>query len=246
MKISAISYLNTAPYIFGLQKYAPAQQWEILYNTPAECAHNLKNGLADIGIVPLAFTLQLPNSYQQTNYGIAADGAVHSVFLLSNTPIRSVRTILTDYQSYTSNALCKILCKELWDIQANFVARQNDNIVLQDGEAMVLIGDRTFNETHKFKYVYDLSASWKELTNLPFVFAVWCSPEALSTEQIDALNTAFDYGVSHIPSIIKELPKDKYGGFDYGKYLTTYIQYRLTDKMHQGKELFLKKLLSIV
>ncbi len=216
--------------------------WQISIDTPAVCAYKLKNKEANVGIVPAAFTLQLPQHNIITNYGIAADGAVNSVFIFSNTPIEDVKTIYLDYQSYTSNALCRILCREYWGINPNYNPRTNDLPTLQDTEAMVLIGDRTFSEIPNHAYVYDLSDAWKSHTGLPFVFAVWCADDSINASEIAKLESALEYGNAHLNKVLNNINPSDYPNFDYKDYLQNKIKYQLTDDMKKGLALFLEKL----
>jgi chorismate dehydratase len=45
-------------------------------------------------------------------------------------------------------------------------------------EAVLLIGDKVVDPTRAgYAYEVDLGGAWRQMTGLPFVFAVWASPE---------------------------------------------------------------------
>ena len=65
-------------------------------------------------------------------------------------------------------------------------------------KAGLVIGDRAFDLNKKYKYVYDLSLSWKKMTGLPFVFAAWISNKELPENFISELELALKNGVNNI------------------------------------------------
>ena len=54
LRISAISYLNTAPLMWDFEHDAASREFDISYTIPSACAQALEGGLADIGIIPAA------------------------------------------------------------------------------------------------------------------------------------------------------------------------------------------------
>ena len=103
---------------------------------------------------------------------VLVDGSVDTVCLYSNVSLNNIEDIYLDYQSKTSVELLKILCKEYWKISPNF---KNSKIgfeeKVKDNTALLIIGDQKkyFNNA-KYKYIFDLSLIWKQMTGLPFVF----------------------------------------------------------------------------
>jgi len=73
LKISAISYLNTAPLMWDFEHAAAgagqvaglaadlAANYEISYTIPSACAEALRAGTADIGIIPAAAYTTVPD-----------------------------------------------------------------------------------------------------------------------------------------------------------------------------------------
>ncbi|HET9838887.1 MAG TPA: MqnA/MqnD/SBP family protein, partial [Candidatus Angelobacter sp.] len=64
LRISAISFLNTAPLMWDFENGDSAarlrQDFEISYTIPSVCARQLKEGSADIGIIPVAAYTEIP------------------------------------------------------------------------------------------------------------------------------------------------------------------------------------------
>src|SRR5579862_9952109 len=115
LKISAISYLNTAPLMWDFEHGDANSQLnsEISYTIPSACAEALRAGTADVGIIPAAAYATIPDLVIVPDVAIAARQAVRSILLVSNLPSEQwstrVRTVALDTSSMTSSALAKIL-----------------------------------------------------------------------------------------------------------------------------------------
>lgn len=228
-RISAISYTNTKPFVFGLQHSPVLDKIELNFDVPAECARKLAEDQVDIGIVPVAALLLLPDYQIVADYCIGAHGAVDSVFVFSEKPVQDIKTLRLDLQSRTSNNLAKVLFKNYWKTQPEIVEGEAD--------AFVEIGDRTFGKKNKYPFVYDLAAEWKNFTGLPFVFAVWASNKAVPDEFIKEFNEALKFGLDHREEIIAELPPRN--DFDFRDYLMNKLQYVLDEPKKQAIEKYL-------
>src|ERR1700676_3521156 len=60
LRISAISYLNTAPLMWDFEHGDTGCEFDISYTLPSACARALQAGSADIGIIPAAAHAQIP------------------------------------------------------------------------------------------------------------------------------------------------------------------------------------------
>ncbi len=84
LKISAISFLNTVPLMWDFE-HDPSleirENFEVEYTVPSLCAQALREGAADIGIIPVITTAQIPGLVVLPDVAIAAlqQGAVDSV-----------------------------------------------------------------------------------------------------------------------------------------------------------------------
>jgi chorismate dehydratase len=241
MKISVVSYLNSKPFIYGLDKN-PNPDWEISLDIPSECARKLQSGEADLGLVPVASLAALKEYHIVSDYCIGAVGKVDSVKLYSEVPVEKIETILLDYQSRTSVNLVQVLARELWKISPAWT-NSTDGFESKIGGTIagVVIGDRTFSMNGKFAYEYDLSEGWQQLTGLPFVFAVWASVKRLSPETEATFSTALRHGIANISEVVKTSAAH-YPGVDVDEYLNRCISYDLNTEKRKAIELFLLKL----
>ena len=243
LKISAVSYLNTIPFIHGLKQSELIKIIDLQLDYPSICADKLFNGTVDLALVPVAVIPKLKEAYIISDYCIGANGAVDTVCLYSVVPIEEIESIGLDYQSRTSVALLKILLKEYWQLNPKFINAEVgfvDNI--KGNHAALVIGDRAFALNTKHAYIYDLSAIWKEMTGLPFVFAAWVANTKLPQDFIISFNTALEKGLSNIDKALA-LEGDSYPNCKNPEdYLNNKISYNLDVEKQKGMELFLRKI----
>ena len=61
IKISAVSYTNTLPFIYGLENSKIINHIELSKDIPSVCAKKLISNKVDIGLVPVAIIPKLNN-----------------------------------------------------------------------------------------------------------------------------------------------------------------------------------------
>jgi chorismate dehydratase len=246
IKISVVSYLNSKPFINGLQQSDLIEKIDLQSDIPSVCASKLIEGIVDIGLIPVAVLPKLKEKYIISDYCIGAVGKVASVNLYSDVPLSEIKVILLDYQSRTSVALLKILAKEFWKIKPNWVpASLNFENEIVGSTAALIIGDRTFGIENKYKFTYDLAEEWQKYTGLPFVFACWVANKQLPSEFISTFNNALKKGLDMRVELIKELEKSNVYNTDIGVYLYQNINYHYDRDKKQALELFLTYLANL-
>jgi len=230
IKISAVSYTNTLPFLNGISHSPVSDQIDLRVDHPSACAQRVIDNEVDMGIIPTAALLSLPQYYINTDFCIGTEGAVDSVFIFSQKPADQISSILLDQQSRTSNGLARILLKYHWNREVEIKSEG-------EADAYVLIGDRTFGKKDTVPYVYDLGLEWKKFTGLPFAFALWVSNKELPKEFLEKFNEALRYGVEHADDVIAGLPT--YAGLDYHRYLTQNLDFHLTAEKRKAVEKYL-------
>ncbi len=240
--LSAVSYLNTVPIINGIRDFSFSHDVEMSLDVPSECARKVVEGEVDLGLVPVAVIPEVANAEILSDHCIGSDGAVRSVILAGNVAADSMNTIFLDPESRTSVNLVRILAREHWGIAPEWADAYpgfEDRIKEQQGA--VVIGDKALRKAGNFNHVYDLSASWKELTGLPFVFAVWLANKSLPESFKEEFSRALSAGVESIGKISEDELID---GTEIRlmDYLNENICYNLDDKKREGMNLFLSKL----
>jgi chorismate dehydratase len=238
IRISAVSYTNTKPFLYGLQHSAIIDQIDLSLDIPSDCAQKLIDDKVDIGLIPVAATLNLPQWEIVSAYCIGAVGAVNSVFIFSNCDIKDVKRMQLDPQSRTSNNLARVLLKNFWKVQPELIVGASDYSQSADNQtAFVQIGDRTFGKTNQYPFVYDLAEEWQKFTALPFVFAAWIANKPIPANFIQEFDKALKFGLGHRKELLKELPQRS--DFDLEDYLMHRLDFNLTDDKKKALYLFL-------
>jgi chorismate dehydratase len=221
LKISAISYLNTAPLLWDFE-HGPAEaraDFDISYTLPSACAEALRAGTADIGIIPAAAYATVPDLAILPDVAIAARRAVRSILLVGRKPgnmpnqtpadplpkeqwSKQVRTVALDTSSMTSVALAKILfAKWLGGARDYRPMAPNLDAMLDACDAALLIGDPALQVDRTRYFTLDLAEEWKARTGKSFVFAFWAiRKQALAGRNGAAIAQIFkesrDHGLS--------------------------------------------------
>jgi len=252
LRISAISFLNTAPLMWDFENGDTAKdladKFELSYTIPSRCAEELKAGTADIGIIPVAAFTNILDLVVIPDIAIAAKGPVRSILLISKVPVEKIRSVATDNSSRTSVALLEVFLSKFVGITPAYAPQAPDaQEMLRWHDACLLIGDPALQANAAGRYVYDLAEQWHRWTGYPFVFAFWAVRKSALEEGDRNLNIAQifqksrDHGLQHIPEIATawaprlELPQDL-----LREYLTTNIDYSLDSENRQGMKLFFR------
>ena len=240
--VSAVSYLNTLPFIYGLQQSRLIETIDLQLDYPSSCAVKLMNGEVDLALVPIVVIPNLNNAHVISDFCIGANGAVQTVCLYSEVPINQIESIILDYQSKTSVALLKILLKEYWNLNPELKNSQvGFEHRIRGKRAALVIGDRAFALNKRYTYIYDLAAIWKEMTNLPFVFAAWIANKRLPQDFIIEFNNSLKDGLDNIDQSLEQHRESHFLCQDPKYYLSNNISYFLDDKKLKAMDLFLKK-----
>src|SRR6266404_7260395 len=102
LRVSAISFLNTAPLMWDFDYGPLRREYRVDYTLPAQCAELLRMDEADIGIIPVAAYATIPDLAIIPDVAIAARGPVRSIFLISKVSAEKINSVATDTSSRTS------------------------------------------------------------------------------------------------------------------------------------------------
>ncbi len=241
-RIGAVSYLNTRPLLLGMEQSPFSERIELMKAYPAQIAQALLDDSIDIGLVPVAIMPHLKNPKMVSKYVIGTEGEVASVALFSQVSMDQIDKVYLDYQSRTSVALAKILFKQYWKKEVEFLTATEGYMDHINGNtAGIIIGDRALACLDKFQHIYDLGSAWKAYSGLPFVFAAWVANKTIPLEFMEAFDAANVYGLSHLDDVIALIPPSEQV-YDLHKYYTENISYELTPEKRAGLDKFLEAL----
>ncbi|HMK29143.1 MAG TPA: menaquinone biosynthesis protein [Terriglobales bacterium] len=253
LRISAISYLNTAPLMWDFQHGSASSDFEISYTIPSACADALARGTADIGIIPSIVFATVPDLLIIPDAAIASKRAVRSILLLCREPLERVSTVAADISSRTSVVLTQVLMRKFFPAQSHGRSREfipmppNPELMLRRCDAALLIGDPALQADREQYLTYDLAEQWVQFTGKPFVFAFWAIRMAALSQahpklEMDAVfSRSRDHGLepANVSLLAREwaprlgLPQE-----EITSYLTHNIHYYLDRENVEGLNLF--------
>ena len=240
IRVGAVSYLNTKPLLYGIERAPVRKDIELVIDHPASIAGMLLRDEIDMGLVPVAIIPLMTEYHINGGYCIGSNGPVASVCLFSEVPIGKVERVLLDYQSRTSVQLAKVLLKEFWKINPRLADAGKDfRDHIRGTTAGVVIGDRALEQRRISPYIYDLAEAWNGLTGLPFVFAAWISNKQLDPGFIAEFDAANRAGLERVDEVVAANP---YPIFDLHAYFTHHLDYRLDSPKREGLAKFLQYL----
>jgi chorismate dehydratase len=248
LRISAISYLNTAPLMWDFEHGEAGRAFDISYTLPSACARALEAGTADIGIIPAAAYVQVPGLMVLPGIAIASRRPVRSILLVSKGPLDKIRTVALDTSSLTSVALTKVLFEKWLGGGRTFTPMAPDiEKMLAAHDAGLVIGDPALQIDRSRYLTLDLAEEWIRYTGKPFVFAFWAvrgdalHEAAPSQDLATIFQQSRDHGLepANLDQITGEwTPRLRISERDVRSYLTENIYYQLDTACLEGLQLF--------
>jgi chorismate dehydratase len=237
---------------------------------PSQCAEALRNGAADIAIIPVIEYQRIDGLAVLPDLAIASKNRVRSLLLIAKKPIDQVQSIALDQSSRSTQALTRILCAEHWKIKPElFEVSPDVREMLERADAAMLIGDPALRISIAAEgengpgpsgqtvcpadilgitgaeviYVYDLVSEWKRFTGLPAVLAIWAARrEAVTAEVAADFAASRDFGMEHIAEISLEAARElELPAQTLESYLRENIDFTLDEENQRGLELYFEK-----
>lgn len=242
IRISAVRYANTYPFIYGLTESGFDKKVILETDHPADCATKLIEDKVDVGLIPVSAIPLLSEYHIISKYCIGAYDKVRTVMLLSNCGLHELKSVFLDYRSRTSVNLVKVLAKNKWKQEFTWINTSEGFNFANTGknEGVVLIGDQCFEYENKYSYKFDLAKEWHDFSGLPFVFACWTSNKELDENFLREFNMALQFGLNNIDKVVEKFGKSgPITGNDLRNYLTNNISYDFDEDKKKGLDLFL-------
>lgn len=256
LRVGGIDYLNALPLLFGLDR--DGSGLELTYHVPSRLASMLDAGELDVALIPIVAYADCPDYAIVPGIGISSYGGVRSIRLYFRDSLATARRVGLDTCSRTSALLTRLLFRERWENEPEFVNVDPDTLhaVLSgdddsglDLDGALLIGDAALRHgIYDGWRNVDLGTEWTRWTGLPFVYAFWvCRPDALDEGAakvlVERLARARDEGVQHIDDIVRgcDLPEG-FAASDAIHYLNRVIHYDLGEEKRAAMVLYLDRL----
>ncbi len=218
-RIGSVPYLNAAPLTRGLEG-------DLTFATPAKLAELLRQDELDAALVSITEVLLQDRYDTLDGIAIASMGEVYSVFLAHKKPLAEAREVFCDTASLTSVNLLKVLLAER-GLKPEFKPLEN-YAAAPEKDFVLLIGDAAIDfqrapHTHE---IFDLGAAWMELTELPFVYAVWALRRGVQNAALRGeLRSSKRFGMETLDEII--VNREEYDEDFRRDYFEWHIHYHL-------------------
>lgn len=243
-RVCAVSFLNTLPLVWELQSQREPD-FSLTFATPAECARRMRDGEADIGLVPVV-EAQRQGLQLLPGVGIACRGAVRSILLISKGPIGEVRRLAVDSSSRSSVMLARMVLEDRYGCRP-MIAEEAPDIarMLANSDAALLIGDPALRfdpAAHDYR-VLDLGQAWMDLTKLPMVFAMWAARPGTVDEAkwSERLVAAWQGGMARMGDYLEAEAARRSVPLDLAReYLKERIVYEIGEEEQKGLARFLE------
>jgi chorismate dehydratase len=239
IRVSLVDFINAWPLTWGFLRGA-VDGIESLTDTPAACADRLRRGEVDAGLIPSVEAARIPGLRLVKGIGIASARRVRSVLLASRRPLAEARTVALDLGSRSSAAMARILYAELLGTRPAFHPMSAElSEMLDHHDAALVIGDPALKADLSNLHVLDLAEGWRDLTGLPFVFAVWAVRPQVAPEPFV---WSRDYGQRHLGELVDaaarrtSLPREF-----LSEYLDGFLHHDLTAEDEKGLAEFFRR-----
>jgi chorismate dehydratase len=235
-RIGSVPYLNAAPLTRELGN-------ELIFATPARLAEMLRRDELDVALVSITEVLFNDRYDILDGIAIASLGEVYSVILAHKKPLAAAKEIFCDTASLTSVNLLKVLLAEK-NLFPQFKPLEN-YAAASEKDFVLLIGDRAIEfqrsprqsetradatGTHE---IFDLGFEWTEMTNLPFVYAIWALRRGIENKELRLdLKEAKHSGMEQMEQIIES--REEFDEAFRRDYFEWHIHYRLADDEKRG------------
>jgi len=253
VRVGRIPYINCYPVYGAIDRGIVSLQGDLVDGVPTELNRQMAEGSLDVSVISaVEYARDATRYLLLPDLAISCDGPVRSVVLFSKRPASDLmgRRVLVSKSSMTSVVLLEMLFEHVWDARPTFVPSnaeisdveqfgdEEHDARLVIGDAALLLWSRLRDQRvpagapglHGYRYAYDLGATWKNWTGLPFVFAVWVAlrttPVAESLAVHAGLIASRDWGLEHLDQLAaqaalatgvkKHVCHEYLSGLDYG------------------------------
>ena len=233
MNLAAVEYINSKPLIYGL-----AEQEHLALDVPSRLLGRLREGAADVALLPVIDYQRMDGLRVVPAGGIGCDGPTLTVRLFGRRPLDQTRVLACDGDSHTSVALARVVFAEMFSISPEFVPLESS-----DADTRLLIGDKVICEAPAdaaFPHQLDLGGAWKELTGLPFLFAVWTARAGVELGDLPArLERAKRDGLAAVDEIVTRLAVPRgWPAAVARRYLTAYLKFDVGERQLEAVRRF--------
>lgn len=249
VRIGAVSFLNTLPLTFGLERLAEVS---FRHSVPSLLLDALLGDEVDLALCSSIDHQRAASPLVIVPAGLlGCDGPTLTVRLFARAPIEHIDRVYCDTDSHTSVVLLRIILDSMHGRRpqiAPYHARERvaDHRPLEWPEAMLLIGDKVVTAAppaDAYPVQMDLGERWRELTGLPFVFAAWMARRDADPDRLRRAGRVLDRqrrrNRERIDAIVRAHAVPRGWPADIARaYLAEHLRFEWTDRMVEALETF--------
>jgi len=255
VNLGRIVYMNVTPVYYGLDN-GLKPDWLNIVSAPPSILNNMmvKNELDISPVSSVAYAKNQDEWLLLPDLSIACFGKVMSVILVSKKPFEKLtdnKVIITD-KSAAAAELLKLLfsIKKVKPVFETMPIQCPDEIK-KSADAALIIGDKALKEKWHvhFDHIYDLGQMWLELTDLPFVFALWAVRKSFADKRPDTVSSIIkifglskEQGKKNLEDIAKKASEILGIDIDICKKYYELLNYNLDPLQLKGLTSFFEKL----
>ncbi len=218
IRIGRIRYFNVAPVYYGFDQGMKWENIEWVQGSPAVLNRLMATGAIDISPVSSAAYAEYQDRWMLLpDLSISSFGKVMSVLLVSRHPMHLLsgkKVCITDESASAAALLKLILAHHQVEPEYSISEIPGPDELDPSIAGFLVIGDKAMKtKWHRyFPFVLDLGEIWRQISGLPFVYAVWAIRKQFAEERPDVvseIHAAFlrskIQGLASIPAICKRV-----------------------------------------
>lgn len=251
VRLGRISYLNVLPVYYGIDNGLQHPGVQLTSSAPSVLNGLMAAGKLDIG--PVSSAAYARNSRDWLilpDLSISCFGPVMSVRLASRYPLKDLhdRPVALTQDSAAATALVQWIFShhEIRPIFSTRSIHQPDDLPRNTAAALV-IGNVALSPSwdNRFDYVWDLGEMWRDITGLPFVFALWAVGREFAAKHPERVRSVMELlyhsrieGMRHIEEIAQTASKQLGLPIDAARLYYECLHYDLGGNEMKGLEAF--------
>ena len=179
ISIGKISYINASPVFYGLDHGLLPSWLKMVPDVPSVLNQKIITGQIEVSPISAAFyALNHKELLLLPDLSISCEGRVLSVILASNFLIDDLnnKTVMFSQESASAAAFLKMIFHQRQVNPTFQIGNVSDyQEVSKTADAVLVIGDNALIHPwdQVFEHHIELGQYWYEMTQMPFVFAVW-------------------------------------------------------------------------
>lgn len=235
-RVASVSFFNARPLVWGLENDGGVR---LMMDVPSKLLERLEKADCDVALLPTIDYQRLAGLRIVPAGGIGCDGPTYTVRIFARQPVHEIRTLACDPDSHSSVALARIILAERYGLHPELISL--DQATGRKDEARLLIGDKVVcQEPVGYDHQYDLGVEWKQMTGLPFVFAVWTTADGKDLGDLPRrLYQAKKQGLRHADELVERYAVPAGWPAKLAlEYLNSYLRYDIGPRQIQAIKLF--------